>query len=75
MIGVKKDVIYDLDGSLSMAFDGTTRTSGTIVQNYPHIGRYNQNNCPPATVAAAWDNTIMCNQNVKIRRIYFTNLL
>lgn len=76
MIGVKKDVIYDTDGSFSQVFDGSTaRTSGTIVRNYPHIAQYNQNKCPPATDSSLWDNTIMCNQDIKIRRIFFTNLL
>lgn len=76
MIGVKKDVIYDTDGSFSQVFDGSTaRTSGTIVRNYPHIARYNQNKCPPATDSSLWDNTIMCNQDITICRIFFTNLL
>lgn len=75
MIGVKKDVIYDTDGSLSSAFDGMTRTRGTIVSNYPHIAQYNQNKCPSSPNAAKWDNAIMCNQDITIRRIYFTNLL
>jgi len=78
MIGVKKDIIYDLDGSLSVAFDGTARsvrTSGTLVQNYPHIAQYNQNTCPSATDPTLWDNAIMCNQNKVIRKIVFTNLM
>ena len=41
MIGLKRDVIYDLDGSLSRAFDNTTRTSATIVHGFPHIALSN----------------------------------
>lgn len=75
MIGMKRDIIYDLDGSLSNVFDGTSRASGTIVSNFNHIAKYNQNNCPPATTPLLWDNAIMCNQNVQLRRIFFRNLM
>ncbi len=37
MVGMKRDVVYDLDGSLSASFDGATRTSATIVSNFAHI--------------------------------------
>lgn len=74
MIGLKRDVIYDLDGSLSMAFDGTARTSGTIVSNWPHIAMAQQDKCPQASDTAGWDNAIMCNQLVSLRRVVFTNL-
>ena len=74
MIGKKNDVIYDEDGSLSTAFDGTSRPSATIVGNFPHIA-INETNCQPATTVASWDNAIICNQNVQIRRIFFTNLM
>jgi hypothetical protein len=37
MIGMKRDVIYDTDGSFSTAFDGNTRASSAIVQAYNHI--------------------------------------
>ena len=40
MIGMKRDVIYDTDGSLSSIFDSGTRTSGTIVQGFNHISQY-----------------------------------
>jgi len=75
MIGFKRDIIYDLDGSFSSAFGGATRTSGTIVQNFPHIAQYNQDKCTPASDPAAWDNAIMCNQDLTIRKIVFSNLM
>lgn len=74
MIGMKRDVIYDTDGSLSSAFDGGSRTSSAIIQSYNHISNYFQNVCPSASDAGSWDNALMCNSNVTIRRVIFTNL-
>jgi len=75
MIGMKRDVIYDIDGSLSNAFDGGSRPSGTIVQSYNHIKNYEQSTCPGATITDNWDNTLMCNSSVTVRRVMFTNLV
>ena len=75
MIGLKRDIIYDIDGSLSNAFDGNSRPSGTIVQSYNHIKNYKQSVCPEATTADNWDNTLMCNSSVTVRRVMFTNLV
>lgn len=74
MIGLKRDVIYDIDGSLSNAFDGTTRSSATIVHGFPHIAAFNTNDCPPASTPANWDGAVMCGPAVTIRRVWFTNL-
>ena len=73
MIGMKRDVIYDTDGSLSQTFDGNTRSSAAIVQSYKHIATYYQNVCPASTTPSAWDNCLMCNSNVTVRRVAFTN--
>lgn len=75
MIGMKRDIIYDLDGSLSLAFDGNVRTSATILHKYPHISTYHQSNCLQPSTAANWDNAIICDKNITIRRVMFTNLL
>lgn len=72
---MKRDVIYDLDGSLSGAFDGGSRTSATIFSNFAHIGAYNQDVCTQSPNPAAWDNAYMCDQSVTIRRVYFTNMM
>lgn len=75
MIGFdRRDVIYDLDGSLSSKFDGLARASGTIVHGWPHIAAFNQNTCPPATTATDWDDAVYCAPSVTIRRVWFTNL-
>lgn len=74
-IGIlKRDVIYDLDGSLSQKFDGTTRSSGTIVQGFPHIKAYNPSTCPPPSAVGNWDGAVMCGPTVTIRRVMFGNL-
>lgn len=75
MVGMKRDVIYDLDASLSGSFDGTSRTSATIVSNFAHIGNSNQIACKPSSAPGEWDNAYMCDQTVTIRRVYFTNML
>jgi hypothetical protein len=75
MIGMKRDVIYDTDGSLSKLFDGNTRSSGSIIQAYTHIANSYQNACPAPTVASSWDNNIMCDNTVTVRRVIITNLV
>jgi len=74
MIGLKRDVIYDLDGSFSASFDGVSRTSGSIVHGFPHIAAFNQAECPLATTEANWDGAVMCGPAITIRRVWFTNL-
>ncbi len=74
MIGLKRDVIYDLDGSLSSDFDGNSRASGTIVHSWPHIASTNQNTCPYASTSTDWDDAVMCGPTITIRRVTFTNL-
>ena len=76
-IGIlKRDVIYDLDGSLSQLFDGTTRSSGgTVVQGFPHIAHYNPSTCPAPSTAGNWDGAVMCDHTVTIRRVMFGLLL
>ena len=75
MIGFdRRCVIYDLDGSLSSAFDGGSRASGTIVHGWPHIAAFNQATCPQASTPSAWDWAVYCNPTVTIRRVWFTNL-
>lgn len=61
MVGMKRDVIYDLDGSLSASFDGNSRTSATIFSNFAHIGVYNQDVCKQSPSPSKWDTAYMCN--------------
>lgn len=73
MLGLKRDIIYDLDGSISSYFDGVIRKSATLVWAYPHIA--SNLNCNFATYPSLWDGTVLCNSNINIRRVYFTNLI
>jgi hypothetical protein len=75
MIGLKRDVIYDLDGSLSQLFDNATRSAATIVHGWPHIAASNPSLCPPAAAPSRWDNAVMCAPSVSVRRVFFTNLM
>lgn len=75
MIGLKRDIVRDLDGSLSQAFDGQTRASGTIVHGFPHIAAYNNADCPPASTTTDWDDAVMCGPSLKLRRAWITNLI
>lgn len=77
MIGMKRDIIYDLDASLAVPFDGNTasRSSATIVSNWPHIANYQQSKCVPSSTPSKWDNAILCDQTTTIRRIFITNAL
>jgi len=75
MVGLKRDVIYDLDASFAGSFDGNvgSRTSATIVSGWNHIGQ--DNRCLQSTQPSLWDNAYMCDQNVIMRRVAFANLL
>lgn len=75
MIGLKRDIVRDLDGSLSQAFDGQTRASGTVVHGFPHIAAYNNADCPPASTTTDWDDAVMCAPALKLRRAWITNLI
>lgn len=77
MVNMKRDVIYSLDNSLALPFDGITagRNSSTIVSNFNHIANYHQANCRPASEEIKWDNAILCDQTITIRRIFFTNAI
>jgi len=74
MLGLNRDMIFDADASMAPVFDGINRTSGTIVSNYQHIAAFEQNHCVSATQPTKWDNTLMCDQSITIRRVMFTNL-
>ena len=75
MVGIKRDIIYDTDGSLSLVFDGTARPSGTLIYGYNHIKNFHQSTCPSATDPVLWDNLLMCDSSQVIRMVGFTNLI
>jgi hypothetical protein len=75
MLGGKRDIIYDSDGSFSKYFDGANRTNTTIVANYPHIYSDNPNHCFSPSNATFWDDSRLCDNSLIIRRIMFTNII
>ena len=75
MLGMKKDVIFDTDGSLSQPFDSTSRVSGTIIHGFNHIKNFHQSTCPEATDPTLWDSAVMCGPTEIVRRVVFTNII
>lgn len=73
MNGLKRDVIYDTDGSFSAGFNSGSRTSAALVANFKHISD-DTTACLPATTPATWDNALACDQTTIVRRVIFTNL-
>ena len=75
MLGVKNDVIVDLDGSFSSFFFNTSISSGTLVWGYNHIANRHSSACHRAVNPLKWDGIIMCDPTITIRRIFFTNAI
>ena len=75
MLGLKRCIVHDLDGSFSAAFDGTTRSQGgTIMHGWNHIKQFHSSTCPVASTASAWDDAIYCDHTETVRRVVFTNM-
>ena len=65
MAGVKREVLYDLDGSFTTTdFDGSQRSSAAVTYNYKHLA--SDPACRPPTDSTLWDNTLACDENVKV---------
>jgi hypothetical protein len=74
MKGLKREVVYDLDGSFVANFDlRTNRTAATLVNNWTHLAV--EGACANATNPAVWNNAIVCDESLTIRRVLFRNLL
>lgn len=68
----RREVYYDLDGSLSSTvFDGTTRTKTTITPYFPHNDI--PGTCFNATTPTKWDSAQLCGSNAVVRTVVFTN--
>lgn len=73
MNGLKREILYDLDGSLTTtAFDGNTRTSATVTYNYNHLA--SEPACKPTTNTQIWDNTLACDSSVKLVTVAFSKV-
>lgn len=74
MLGLKKEVFYDKDGTLTNGvFDSTTRTSATLTFGWPHL--LQDIACVKGTTPTQWDNGAVCDQTVTLRQVMFTNLM
>jgi hypothetical protein len=72
--GVRREIFYDVDGTLSGAnFNGTTpRPNSTILPYFPHndyTGCYNNTN------STLWNTSLICDNTVAVRTIAFTNAI
>ena len=71
MNGLKRDVIYDEDGSLAPSFNMTT-PKATFIWGYPHIAKEELNSCYPSDLSQM-SGYLLCKNQITIWRIYFTN--
>jgi hypothetical protein len=73
MNGLKREILYDLDGTFTTnQFDGNQRQAAAVTYNYKHL--QTEAACLPTTSTASWDNTIACDQSVKLVTVTFNNL-
>ncbi len=71
---VKRDVFYDVDGTLTKTyFDGRPRGSATMTNGWPHL--LQDPECLSATNASLWDSAAVCNGTSTVRQVMFTNLI
>lgn len=76
MLGSMKEIIYDLDGSLSPYFFNSSLAAGTVVYGYQHIANFHTSECHfSINNSSGWNGMIMCNPSLTIRRITFTNII
>ncbi len=61
-----------MDGTFTTtAFDGKQRKSAAVTTYYKHLVA--DPACVPTTNVSAWDNTIICDETVKVARVTFTS--
>ena len=72
MTGVKREMIYDLDGTFSEGMDGVNRTSARIIYFSKHLG--GEPGCSRTTNMFTWDNTLVCDDSAPLRKITFSGL-
>jgi hypothetical protein len=71
MNGLKREILYDLDGTFTTTvYDGVQRASAAITANRKHLAV--EPACRPPTNVLEWDNTLACDQSVKVARVTFS---
>jgi hypothetical protein len=74
MLGLKREVFYDLDGSLTNGvFDSVTRLSATLTFGWRHL--LQDPACVSATNPALWDTAAVCGPTVTVRQVMFANMI
>lgn len=74
MLGLKKEIIYDNDGTFTTGvFDNTVRTKATVMKGFQHI--LSEPGCNSAVNQTIWDGSAVCSANLTIRRVTFMNIL
>ena len=72
MHGLKRDVFYDLDGTLTNGvFDTKTRTSAVLAYGWPHFKQ--DSSCALPKTPALWDNGVICSGTM--RHVMFTHII
>ena len=70
--GPRRNIFYDLDGSMSSnLFDGTARSKATIFPHYVHDEIAGK--CNVAANTTKWDNSLICNSDVVVRSVMMAN--
>ena len=74
MLGQQRDIVYDMDGSLSLYFFTSNQSSATLVNNFAHITNFNNDKCRSSNLTS-WSSLTLCDSSITIRRIMFTNAI
>jgi hypothetical protein len=72
MNGLKRDIIYDEDGTFSSDFNQDTRSYGQILHGFSHL--IDEPGCDIPTDTNAWGYRLLCNETVPLRRVMFYNM-
>ena len=75
LLGVTNSIIYDQDGSLAQLHSSKIFPSSTLIFNYNHILQPNPTHCFPSSSPSLWNNLILCDSTLSLRRVWFTNMI
>lgn len=71
MLGLRREIIYDVDGTYSQGFDSNSRVSATIVNNFKHIA--DEPDCYSPGDQSIWEDTLICDPTITVRKLTFSN--
>lgn len=74
MLGLRREIIFDLDGSFSNnEFDGVSRSSATVLNNFKHIE--DEPDCTNPNDQSIWEDTLVCDSSLPLRKVIFDNMI